>query len=233
MLISEMTAGMAVQIVAARGVRSMEFATNVIDFDGRNVKIDPIYQGNKLVGFDNPGIILSMYVVSPADNRVYVYTGVTIKSYRVSDGTVYQVVECRSEEGRVTNRRGAHRVWIGVTGSLMMGESKHEYRVTIKDISATGIAFVCDENIEVNMGMPITLSFTDEENRKNFRLMATVVRSDNSEYKRVIYGCKFKEESNILSKYVNEKQRQNLKATRTIDPKRRGYATTNKGIVSS
>ena len=224
MLISDMKAGMAVQIVAARGVRTMEFSSNVIETEQNTVKIDPIYQDDKLIGFDNPGIVLSMYVVSPEDNRVYVYMGVTIKSYRITDGTVYQVVECRSNEGRVTNRRGAHRVWLGMTGSLMIGDSKHEHRVTIKDISATGIAFVCNDITEVTMGLPVTLSFTDEENRKSFRLMATVVRSDNSEYRRVIYGCKFKEESNIISKYVNEKQRQNLKATRTIDPKRRGYA---------
>jgi len=224
MLISDITPGRAIQIVAARGVRTMEFSTNTIETDGLTVKIEPIYQDEKLVGFDNANIVLSMYVVSPEDNRVYVYTGVRIKSYRVSDGTVFQVVECRNEEGRVTNRRGAHRVWIGATGSLMMGDSKHEHAVTIKDISATGIAFVCDDMTDVTMGMPITLSFTDEENRKSFRLMATVVRSENSEYRRIIYGCKFKEESNIISKYVNEKQRQNLKNTRTIDPKRRGYA---------
>ena len=225
MQISDITQGKAVQIVAARGVRTMEFSTNVIETDGLTIKIEPIYLDNKLIGFDNDSIILSMYVVSDEDNRVYVYTGVKIRSYKVSDGTVYQTVECRNAEGRVTNRRGAHRVWIGVTGSLMVGDSKHERPVTIKDISATGIAFTCDDMTDVTMGMPITLSFTDEENHKSFRLMATVVRSDNSGYKRMIYGCKFKEESNIISQYVNEKQRQNLKATRTIDPKRRGYAT--------
>ena len=226
MLTTDIKPGQSVQIVASRGVRTMEFSTNVIEVDGKNVKIEPIYQDDKLVGFDNTtNVVLSMYVVSEEDSRVYVYMGVTIKSYRVSDGTVYQVVECRFEEGRVTNRRGAHRVWIGVIGSVMMGDSKHEHRVTIKDISATGIAFVCDDKTEVTMGMPLTLSFTDEENNKSFRLMATVVRSEDSEYQRIVYGCKFKEESNIISKYVNDKQRQNLKATRTIDPKRRGYAT--------
>ena len=225
MLVSDITQGKAVQIVAARGVRTMEFSTNAIEPDGLVLKIEPIYLDNKLVGFDNESIILSMYVVSDEDNRVYVYTGIKIRSYKVSDGTVYQTVECRNAEGRVTNRRGAHRVWIGVTGSLMVGDSRHERTVTIKDISATGIAFTCDDMTDVTMGMPITLSFTDEENHKSFRLMATVVRSDNSGYKRMIYGCKIKEESNIISQYVNEKQRQNLKATRTIDPKRRGYAT--------
>ena len=225
MLTTDIRPGQSVQIVAARGVRTMEFSTNVMEADGKTVKVEPIYQDDKLVGFDNStNVVLSMYVVSQEDNRVYVFTGVTIKSYKVSDGSVYQVVECRNEEGRVTNRRGAHGVWIGVTGSVMMGDSKHEHRVTIKDISATGIAFVCDDKTEVTMGMPLTLSFTDEDNRKSFRLMATVVRSEDSGYQRIIYGCKFKEESNIISKYVNEKQRQNLKATRTIDPKRRGYA---------
>lgn len=224
MVLADLQPGTAIQITAARGVRSMDFSSNVISVEGKNVKIEPILQDGKLVGFDNPGIILSMYVASKEDNRVYVFPGVKIHSYRVSDGTMFQEVVCRHEEGRVTNRRGAHRVWVGATGSVMLGEGKHEHTVTIKDISATGIAFVCDDATDVPMGTPITLSFTDSKQNRSFRLMASVVRTEpNSEYRRIIYGCKFKEESNAISKYVNDKQRQNLKETRTVDTTRRGY----------
>lgn len=224
MNLSDLQPGTAIQITASRGVRSMDFSSNVISVEGLNVKIEPVLQDGKLVGFDNPGIILSMYVASKEDNRVYVYPGVKILSYKVSDGTLFQEVTCRREEGRVTNRRGAHRVWVGSVGTVKLGEDKREHTVTIKDISATGIAFVCDDLTEVPMGTPITVSFTDSKQNRSFKLMCSVVRTENnSEYRRIIYGCKFKEESNVISRYVNDKQRQNLKETRTVDSSRRGY----------
>ena len=224
MVLAELQPGTAVQITAIRGTRAMEFASNVISVDGLKVKIEAICQDGKIIGFDNGGIVLSMYVVSKEDNRVYIYTGVKIHSYKVSDGTFFQEVTCRKEEGRITNRRGAHRVWVGETGSVLLGENKHEHTVTIKDISATGIAFVCDDMTEIPMGTPLVLSFTDDKQNKSFRLVATAIRTEtNSEYRRIVYGCKFKEESNAISKYVNDKQRQNLKETRTVDSSRRGY----------
>ena len=224
MFLSDLQPGTAIQITAARGVRAMDFSSNVISVDGTNVKIEPILQDGKLVGFDNPGIIVSMYVASKEDNRVYVFPGVKIHSYKVSDGTMFQEVECRREEGRVTNRRGAHRVWVGATGSVLLGENNREHTVTIKDISATGIAFVCDDATDVPMGTPLTISFTDSKQNRSFRLIASAIRTEtNSEYRRIIYGCKFKEESNAISRYVNDKQRQNLKETRTVDSTRRGY----------
>lgn len=202
----------------------MDFSSNVISVEGLNVKIEPIMQDGKLVGFDNPGIILSMYVASKEDNRVYVFAGVKIHSYKVSDGSMFQEVTCRRDEGRVTNRRGAHRVWVGSTGSVKLGEDAREHTVTVKDISATGIAFVCDDATDVPMGTPITVSFTDSKQGRSFKLIASVVRTEpNTEYRRIIYGCKFKEESNVISRYVNDKQRQNLKETRTVDSSRRGY----------
>ena len=216
MLLSEILPGQAVQVSAARGLRFMDFSTNVIEVDGLNVKIEPVYQDKKMVGFDIPGIVVSLYVVNKFDNRVYVYQNVRIKSYKTSEGKYFQLVECKKLEGRVTNRRGANRIWLGFDGNVVLGDNSHEHEVIIKDISATGIAFVCDSQTEVAMGMPIELRFVDEVSKKAFKLAATVVRYEDEGNKRIVYGCKFKEESNVISQYVNEKQRQKLIATRTV-----------------
>ena len=34
---------------------------------------------------------------------------------------------------------------------------------------------------------------------------------------RIMYGCKLNQESSAISKYINEKQREKLRATRTIN----------------
>ena len=60
MLTTDIRPGQSVQIVAARGVRTMEFSTNVMEADGKTVKVEPIYQDDKLVGFGHgkDGLVL-------------------------------------------------------------------------------------------------------------------------------------------------------------------------------
>jgi len=220
MHISEINAGMTAQIVAARGVRTMEFETKVIDVnvEEMTMKIEPIYRENKLVGFDIEGIMLVLFIINSSDGKVYQFNGISIHSFKDTEGNIYQEVSFNNPEGRVANRRGAIRVWLGMDGKVKLGNAVEEHAVTIKDISATGIAFICDENTEVEMGMPLTITFSDEKSRKPFILTANVVRyADIEDHRRIVYGCRFKNESDMVSKYVNEKQREKLKATRTID----------------
>lgn len=219
MHISEINTGMTAQIVAARGIRTMEFESKVIDVnpEGMTMKIEPIYSGSKLVGFDIDGIILVVYIINSSDGRVYQFNNISIHSFKDVDGNVYQEVSFKNPEGKVTNRRGAIRVWLGMDGKVKLGNAREEHSVTIKDISATGIAFICDEGTEVEMGMPITVTFHDEKTGRPFILNANVVRyTDIEDHRRIVYGCRFKNESDMVSKYVNEKQREKLKATRTV-----------------
>lgn len=225
MVLADIEKGSSVQIVAARGVRTMEFTTTVIEVNSEEltVRVEPIYQDDKLVGFDIEGVVLAMYVASREDDKVYQYTNVKIHSYKTPDGNIFQEIKCRTDQGRMTNRRGACRVWIGEVGNVLLGDATHEHAVTIKDISATGIAFVCDDATEVTMGMPIVISFVDEKTHRSFKLKATVVRHADAEHRRIVYGCRFKDESDLISKYVNEKQRAQLKSTRNVEGIRKGY----------
>lgn len=219
MHISEINPGTTVQIVAARGSKTMEFETKITEVNVENLsmKIEPIYSDGKLVGFDIEGIILAVYVVNSVDNKVYQFNNITIHSFRDHEGNVYQEVGFRQPEGKAANRRGAMRVWLGTEGRVTLGDSRDSLQVIVKDISATGIAFICDDSTEVQMGMPINITFVDEKSRRPFALNATVVRyADIEDKKRIVYGCRFKSESEMVSKLVNEKQREQLKATRTV-----------------
>lgn len=222
MVLSEITPGTSVQIVATRGIQTAEFNTAVIETDTEDmtIKVEPIYQDEKLVGFDIEDISLAVYVASKEEEKVFQFPDVKIRSFKASDGTVYQEIQCNTGEGKVVNRRGACRVWIGSKGSVILGEDIHPHDVVVKDISATGVAFVCDESTEVSMGMPIIVSFTDEKTNDHFRLAATVVRYADAEHRRTVYGCRFKGEHGFVSKYVVDKQREQLKATRTVGDRR-------------
>lgn len=222
---SEISPGMVAQVVAARGARTKEFETKIteVDLANQTAKIEAICRDGKLVGFDIEGIILAIYIINFHDSRVYQFNNISIRSFRNPDGSLYQVVTFKTPEGKVANRRGAVRVWLGTEGKVVLGNKKEEHPVVIKDISATGISFVCDEDTEVEMGMPITLSFFDEKMCRPFTLNANVVRyADLEDHTRIVYGCRFSSESDAISRYVNEKQREKLKATRTVDSHYRG-----------
>lgn len=216
LVLSELKTGTRISIEAARGIKTMEFSSEVISTEGLNVRINPIMQNGKLVGFDTGGIVITMYVTGLEDGKIYKYTGVKIHSFKNSDGAIFQEVTCRGEEGKVTNRRGACRVWVGENGIATLADGK-EIPVVVKDVSATGVAIVCGEDVEVTMGDVVTVSFTDGATKSKFVLTASVIRHEDADNKRIIYGCKFKQESEPLAKFVNEKQRINLKNTRTVN----------------
>ena len=58
------------------------------------------------------------------------------------------------------------------------------------------------------------IDFRDSVNNTRFSISAIVVRSEEIERARVVYGCKLNQESPAIAKYVNEKQREKLQAAR-------------------
>lgn len=217
MVISELKPGMPVSIEAARGVRTVEFATNIISVEGLTIRVEPILQDGKLVGFDNGGIVLTLYIPNIQDGKLFKFVNVTVRSYKAGDGSLFQEVTCRTEEAKAANRRGACRVWVGETGVAQINDSAAKFPAIVKDISSTGVGLVIDDKSEVKAGDIIMLSFEDKEAHSHFTLGATVVRRNEVDSNHIIYGCKFKQSSDAISKYVNEKQRTNLRKTRTVN----------------
>lgn len=217
MVIADIKPGMSVSLEAARGVRNVEFHTTVISAEGLNVRIEPIMQNGKLVGFDNGGIVLTLYVPNTQDGKLFKYMNVTVRSYKAADGTLFQEVTCKTEDAKVANRRGACRVWVGESGVAQINDNPAKFPAIVKDISSTGVGLVVDNKQQINVGDIVMLDFEDPSAHSHFTLGASVVRNDEVDSNHVVYGCKFKQSSDAISKYVNEKQRVNLKKTRTVN----------------
>lgn len=213
MLITDVSVGAGVTIVVGIGLQTMEFTSRVAQSFDTCVYLEPILQNEKMLGFGTKGLVLTMIVTDEENGRAWQFSNIKVRNIKTAEGELYHEVSCRTE-AKAINRRGACRVWIGEPGVATVGLTGTAFDVTVKDISISGIAFICSKDVEIPDGSVVHLSFTDAETKAHFSLSALIVRSADMERSRMIYGCKFNQESSAIAKYVNEKQREKLKAAR-------------------
>ena len=191
----------------------MEFTTTVAQVFNDCIYAEPIFKNEKMIGFSTKGLVLSMITTDAESGRAWQFVNIVIRNIRDADGNLFHEIKCKNE-ARPINRRGACRVWIGEPGLATTGLGKSPIDVTIKDISISGISFLCDRDNEIPDGSVVHIDFRDSVNNTRFSISAIVVRSEEIERARVVYGCKLNQESPAIAKYVNEKQREKLQAAR-------------------
>ena len=213
MYINEIAVGAGIQITVAIGMQTMEFTTTVAQVFNDCIHAEQIFKNEKMIGFSTKGLVLSMITTDAESGRAWQFVNIVIRNIRDADGNLFHEIKCKNE-ARPINRRGACRVWIGEPGLATTGLGKSPIDVTIKDISISGISFLCDRDNEIPDGSVVHIDFRDSVNNTRFSISAIVVRSEEIERARVVYGCKLNQESPAIAKYVNEKQREKLQAAR-------------------
>ena len=213
MYINEIAVRAGIQITVAIGMQTMEFTTTVAQVFNDCIYAEPIFKNEKMIGFSTKGLVLSMITTDAESGRAWQFVNIVIRNIRDADGNLFYEIKCKNE-ARPINRRGACRVWIGEPGLATTGLGKSPIDVTIKDISISGISFLCDRDNEIPDGSVVHIDFRDSVNNTRFSISAIVVRSEEIERARVVYGCKLNQESPAIAKYVNEKQREKLQAAR-------------------
>ncbi len=213
MLLSDVAVGAKVQIIVGIGMQQLDFSTEIAEvFDGM-LYGEPIYQNDKMLGFGTKGLVLSLIVTDEENGRAWQFVNVKIRNIKTAEDKFYHEITCKTE-ARAINRRNAHRVWVGEPGVAIVGLGGTQIDVTVKDVSTSGIAFVCSSDEEITDGSVVHLTFRDPDINTRFELSAIVVRSLEIERTRTVYGCKLNMESSAIAKYVNEKQRLKLKSAR-------------------
>ncbi len=205
-----------IQISVGIGFQVLEFDTSIAEIGEQVVYADPIIREEKMVGFSTNGLVIRVFAVNKADMRVYQFNNVKIRNIKMPDDKIYHEIRCMTP-GKIVNRRAACRVWLGFDGIAQIELNKRTYDVVIKDISVTGISFVCGGDVKVEPDMVVHLTFEDESSKVRFSIGAIVVRSEEADHQKIVYGCRLNQESSAISKYVNEKQREKLRATRTVN----------------
>ncbi len=214
MYLNELKQGTGAQLIVKIGAQTLEFYTTVSEVFDNCIYVEPITQDDKVIGFSTPGLILDFIITDSESERAFQFSNVKIRTIKnPKDDKIYQEVTAPSE-GKPINRRGACRVWLGEEGHASYGLGNPSFPVTVKDISVSGIAFICDKDHDIPDGSIVHINFVDDPTGTTFSLAAIIVRSMEMERSRIMYGCKLNQESNTIAKFVNDKQREKLKSSR-------------------
>ncbi len=173
--------------------------------------IEPIRVDDRLVNFKGENLrIMITYV--PRDEMPVQWKGCTIRDI-IYDGKRYHILYC-VHEGKHVNRRETYRQYVGYNGILQLGPNRKTIDVTVKDISVTGISFVSVTKYEKKDVGLFHLSYIDEEFNIPVQLSGEVVRVEELEDTRILYGCRIVETSLNVGSYIAHKQKKEAKRRR-------------------
>lgn len=215
MLLEELDVGSRVTILVGIGSQTLSFDSVLEEPSENGILTTPVYRNEKLVGFRTKGLIIRLQITNASDQKVYEFTNVEILNVKTQDEKIHHKMICKMP-GKQINRRTAVRVWIGKDGIAQIGANRVAYDVMVKDISVSGISFVFHKDLDVEPGTMAHITFNDTETRTKFSLSAIVVRKAQLEENKILYGCRLNQESPAIAKYVNDKQREKLKGSRTV-----------------
>ena len=143
--------------------------------------------------------MVSVYMIRDSKPPM-LWKGVAVNSIREDNGTFYKITA--NGEGFEVNRRGAFRLFIGISGVAQLGTNRKAVDVIVKDVSESGFSFVGMEDMDNVINMPVRLVFADFN--QNYSLMGIIVR------KVVIGENKIGVRNANLEQYISQKQRQML-----------------------
>ena len=215
MLLQEIDVGSKATILVRIGSQTLTFDTPVQEPAEDGVLTEPIYRNDKLIGFKTKGLIITVQICNLSDEKVYEFNNVEILNVKTKDGEIHHKMLCKYP-GKQINRRTAVRVWLGIEGVARVGVNRTAYNVIVKDISVSGISFILHKDMGIDPGEMAHITFNDVDARTKFSLSAIIVRTAEMEDGRVLYGCRLNQENPAISKYVTDKQREKLKASRTV-----------------
>lgn len=187
-----------------------EFPSKVIKKGKQDIYAEPIRINGKVLSFNtSENIFVSLIMVRDGKSPM-VWKGVAINSAYEKEGTLYRITA--SGEGFEVNRRGAFRLFVGISGVAQMGINKKAVDVIVKDVSESGFSFVSTEDIDNVINMPVRMVFNDFN--QTYSLMGIIVRKVIIAEAKILYGCQLSVNNTNLEHYINQKQRQMLAMNR-------------------
>lgn len=218
MYLHEVDGESKVTVLVGIGSQTLTFDTKVEEVSDSGVLTEPILREGKMVGFRTPGLIIRIQVINDSDGKVYEFSNVEILNVKTKDQKSHHRMSTKFE-GKIVNRRSAVRVWLGYDAVVQIGTNRTAHEVILKDISVSGISFIFDHSIKAEIGDTVHIAFKDVEAKTKFSLGASIVRMEELEGGKTLAGCRLNQESNAISKYVNDKQREKLRSSRSVADK--------------
>lgn len=239
MYISDMGIDVELKLEVNGGATKMEFSSKVVGIEDKKQRkmldaaskgypyaiVDAFRKDGKIVNFPPKGVSYKVIYIDPSSKKVFEFANVVVKPTMLPTGEKLHMLISPSEM-KEFNRRENFRLWLGSSAVAQLGLNKENFDVILKDISATGVAFILENRLLENVlakpkvSTPVVLSFHDDTTERNFKLNATIVRMEKVDEMRTLYGCKFKQESDAITKLINDKQRERAKVNYNKKPEK-------------
>lgn len=210
MLLQEMPADNKIIIELSIKGQKFEFPSKVVSQGNNSIFIEPIRINDKVLTFNSSESVAINIVMIRENKSPMVWKGVGVACVHEKSGSFYKITA--SGEGFEINRRGAFRLFVGISGVAQLGINRKAVDVIVKDVSENGFSFVSSEDMENVINMPVRLVFNDFN--KNYSLMGIIVRKVIINETKVLYGCQLSVNNSQLEQYINQKQRQMLSMNR-------------------
>lgn len=220
MRIEELTAGCSVSFYVKIGNQQLTFESSILDVNPKKhlVLSEAILKDGKVLAFKGNAISVDM-VVSVSDGKPLLFESIDIEPLRLPDNTfVYSLSS--TKDGIPFNRRGSYRCFIGNPVFLRNSREMKEYSVILRDVSVTGFSITCGTETELelapNQMVHVLLEDYLEEIDQNFsfHLYGLMVRKQEMENNKILYGFKLNTSVTGLDNYLTQKERIRIKKNR-------------------
>jgi len=209
MTVAELQLEHSVELEILMNGKKTTLLTAVEHVIGTTALLTPIQMNGKVVGFPPDCIVNFLYV---GEKQVFCWKKVKLKAVRY-ENKIYHSAELVGD-AEILNRRGSYRVYVGeqmLLTAFSANGPKH-YKVQLKDISETGMAFYSKEDFDI--GRTVRLNFSIKKGQ-DLPLSSQIIRVQEFENRQDrLYGCKFVEKNNrlisILMSLQQERQREKM-----------------------
>ena len=216
MYINEIEKGQDITLSVKIGTETVEFKTIAQDPipKKRAILADTVTENGKVVSFNSSSISIDLFIYPP-DSAPILFRKVQVILYKDKSGTIYYAIVCNSPS--VTfNRREAFRIFIGEKVVIQKGSNRSADDVILKDLCSQGFSVTVDKSdmeLEINQTIHTVFSDRIEETFQNFsfHLYGIIIRKDELENGKVVYGCKLNAKVPGLENYIMLKERLRIK----------------------
>lgn len=205
MQLSKLPVGANIMFNVTIQKQGLEFPSEVVEVHDNFILTKPVMSKGKVVGLGGENVSVGLTYLRNEKSPM-VWKGVACSIVKVKGRILYRVVA--SGEGFEMNRRGNFRLFIGLEGIAQVGQNRRALNVILKDISETGFAFVVENEIQNAEKAPVRLVFKDFD--RSYNLMGYIVRIEKVQEDKIVYGCHMNMRNQLISHYINIKQRQML-----------------------
>lgn len=218
MKIEELPEELPVTLVATIGSETLELTTVIKEVIPKKhiATAEPIYRNDMIISFRAKGLIVDLVTQLP-DSPPIIFKNITVHLMKREDGSLCYALTTLAE-GKVLNRRGSFRCFVGIPSSVQAGGHTAAHDAMIKDVSTTGFSVTCSDETDyrINQVLHVILNDYFEETAENFNfhLYGIIVRIEELENDKVVYGCRLNSRVVGLDAYIMKKERLRIKKQR-------------------